>query len=234
MKKHKFSFLGLLIGIIVMNAGCTSSKKQADASEAFQLDNQMDSVSYGLGINIGENIKNQGLDSLNTEAFAKALADVYGDTGYMLEKNEINQYLNDYFRNLQKKQEASNKVEGRDFLAKNKKKEDVEVTESGLQYKVIKEGSGKSPTKKDSVRVHYHGTLIGGDVFDSSIDRGKPAVFQVKRVIEGWQEALTMMKEGAKWKVFIPYNLAYGEKGSGGQIGPYETLIFEIELLEVM
>ena len=199
--------------------------------------------SYAIGMDIGNSIVNGKLD-LDIELVMRAIQDVTGEKDTLLTKEEFTKQMSDFRKRMFAKAQERRKAEaaakfaeqkkaGEDFLAANKKKEGVKVTESGLQYKVIKSGDGATPTKSDTVVTHYRGTLIDGKEFDSSYKRGKPAEFRVGGVIAGWTEALQLMKEGDKWQLYIPYNLAYGERGAGADIKPFSTLIFEIELLEV-
>lgn len=148
--------------------------------------------------------------------------------------NEVNALLNDFFQNIQRESLEKNKTEGIQFLAENAQRTGVTVLPSGLQYEVLKTGNGQKPKASDKVKCHYHGTLIDGSVFDSSVQRGTPAVFPVNGVIQGWVEALQLMQTGDKWKLFIPSELAYGERGAGDSIGPNTTLVFEVELLEIV
>ncbi len=196
-------------------------------------------ASYAIGADIGNAFKKQELD-LDPKAVAAGIADALaGKT--TLNEAEIRATLEEFQKTFASKAEARSKVageknvkEGETFLAANSKKEGVKTTASGLQYKVLTSGKGKTPTAADTVKVHYKGTLIDGSVFDSSIDRGEPAEFGVGQVIKGWTEALQLMKEGDKWQVVIPGSLAYGERGAGGKIGPNAVLIFEVELLSIV
>ena len=199
-----------------------------------KLQNQIDSVSYCLGADIGANLKKSGAKDLNIEVFITAMNQALADEVMMVTEQERMTIIRGYFQSLQSKKFGKNLEEGRAFLEANKKKDGVKVTESGLQYIVLKEGAGETPKETSRVKTHYKGTLIDGTVFDSSYDKGEPLEFSVKGVIKGWTEALLMMKIGAKWKVFIPSELAYGERGAGGSIPPHSALIFEIELLEVV
>ena len=167
---------------------------------------------------------------------SQAIEDVLSGSKLKLSTEDMQAAIEEFQKKQMKEMNAQaekNKKAGEEFLAANKKKEGIHVTESGLQYKIIKKGSGKKPKATDTVEVHYKGTLINGEVFDSSYGRGEPTTFPVNRVIKGWQEALTLMSEGSKWEIYVPSDLAYGEKGAGGKIGPNETLIFEVELLKV-
>jgi FKBP-type peptidyl-prolyl cis-trans isomerase FklB len=194
----------------------------------------LEKVSYCFGVNIAQNMKQQGMHELETEALAKGLVDFLGEKSLAVPAEEINGILQDYFQKLQEKQFAKNIEEGKAFLAENAKKEEVTVLESGLQYEVIKEGNGDKPKASDKVTTHYHGTLINGEVFDSSVQRGEPATFPVNGVIAGWVEALQLMPVGSKWKLYVPSELAYGANPHpGGPIEPHATLIFDIELISI-
>ena len=208
--------------------------QQGGGTKEVKLTTEIDSVSYSMGVSVGENIKQSGLDSMNTAAFATALADVYSESGETkVNAEEANKIIQGYFQGIQAKKGEANIQKGQQFLEQNKAREEVQVTQSGLQYEVIKEGDGPKPSAEDKVTVHYHGTLLDGSVFDSSIERGQPASFPVNGVIPGWTEALQMMSVGSKWKIYVPSELAYGARGAGGMIGPNETLIFEVELLSI-
>ena len=200
----------------------------------------MDKVSYALGLGIGSQLKSMGADSLNIDDFAQAIKDTISGAELKVSHKESQQIVQEFFKEQEAKQRAqaaeNGKVareEGEKFLAENAKKDGVQVIESGLQYSVIKEGTGKSPKATDTVVCHYEGFLTNGTVFDSSIQRGEPAAFPLNAVIAGWTEGLQLMKEGGKTRFFIPYNLAYGEAGAAGAIPPYAALIFDVELLEV-
>ncbi len=204
------------------------------ANAQINLTNQIDSVSYSLGADIGSNLKKSGAEDINLDIFIQAMKDAISSENQLIAEEERMQIIRSYFQSLQSKKYGKNKEEGEAFLKANKSKEGVKVTESGLQYIVLKEGTGEKPTIDSRVKTHYKGTLLDGTVFDSSYERGEPLEFAVKGVIKGWTEALLMMKTGAKWKIFIPSELAYGERGAGGSIPPHSALIFEIELLEVI
>jgi FKBP-type peptidyl-prolyl cis-trans isomerase FklB len=193
----------------------------------------MDKVSYALGMSIANNIMASGVNGLNVEEFVKAITTYMAGEEPAMTPAEAQQVLNDYFTKLQEEQTAALKAEGEAFLAQNAKNEGVVTLHSGLQYKVLKSGNGATPKASDSVECHYEGRLISGTVFDSSYQRGETATFGVTQVIAGWVEALQLMKEGDKWQLFIPYNLAYGERGAGAQIPPFATLIFDVELIKV-
>tara|TARA_Y100000385_G_scaffold76546_1_gene77511 strand:- start:1407 stop:2069 length:663 start_codon:yes stop_codon:yes gene_type:complete len=200
---------------------------------AQNLNTEMEKVSYSLGVNVAKSVKSQGLESIDSDAIAKAFKDVFEGNTLEISEEEANIVLQDYFGKLANEKQKVNVEAGQKFLDENAKREGVVTTATGLQYEVLKEGSGDSPKETDNVTVHYHGTLIDGTVFDSSVDRGQPATFPVNGVIPGWVEALQLMNAGAKYKLFIPSNLAYGERGAGGAIGPNATLVFEVELISI-
>ena len=192
----------------------------------------MDKLSYALGLSMGQNFKGSGVDKLNADDFADALRAVYGEGTPAMTYDEAKQVVQEYFTNLQAKAGEMNAKAGKEYLANNAKEEGVKVTESGLQYLVVKEGNGKKPGPNDVVTVHYTGRLIDGTVFDSSVERGEPATFAVGQVIPGWVEGLQLMSEGSAYRLFIPSELAYGEHGTG-PIQPNSTLIFDVQLLKV-
>lgn len=210
---------------------------QVFAEEQASLKSQKDKVSYIIGVDIGSNLKSRFID-IDPELLMKGLKDGLAGNKPLLSDTEIHETMNAFKEEMAKKQEQEmkklsekNKKEGEAFLAENKKKEGVVTLPSGLQYKVITEGTGKTPTITDTVTVNYRGTLVDGTEFDSSYKRGQPVTFAVGGVIKGWTEALQLMKEGAKWQLFIPSDLAYGDKGAGNVIGPNATLIFDVELI---
>lgn len=194
----------------------------------------MDKFSYGLGMGIGQNLLSMGVDGMSVEDFVKGVSDVLAGKKPEMSHAEAQQVVNEHFRKLAEQAYEMNKKGGEEFLAANAKKEGVVTLPSGLQYEVIKEGNGKKPSATDRVKCHYEGTLIDGTVFDSSVKRGEPAVFGVNQVIKGWVEALQLMQEGAKWRLYIPYDMAYGENGAGELIPPYSALIFDVELISVL
>jgi FKBP-type peptidyl-prolyl cis-trans isomerase len=213
------------------------------AEEPVPLKEKGDRVSYAIGVNVGVNLGNDFKSKsieVNTDMFMKGMKDALTGGKRLLTDDEIEETMMAFSAELAskraeaaKKAAEKNKQDGELFLAENKKKEGVKSLPSGLQYKVINEGSGKNPKSTDTVTVNYEGTLIDGSEFDSSYRRNEPATFTVNEVIPGWTEALQLMKEGAKWQLFIPSNLAYGEQGAGGVIGPDTTLIFKVELISV-
>lgn len=194
----------------------------------------MDKVSYALGLSIGNNFQNSGIKDLQVEDFIKGLTDVMEEKQPAITYDEAKEVINEYFIKLQKEKMEINKKAGEEFLHINKGRAGVVELPSGLQYQVLKQGNGAKPSATDKVKCHYHGTLINGTVFDSSVQRGQPAVFGVNQVIPGWVEALQLMPIGSKWRLFIPSNLAYGEHGAGEMIEPNSTLIFDVELLDIV
>ena len=193
----------------------------------------MDKVSYALGLSIGNNFKSSGIDSVVMDDFMQGLSDVLEEKAPQLSYDEAKREIEAYFMDLQQKAVKLNKEAGEEFIKINAHKEGVTTLPSGLQYEVIKMGEGPKPTLSDTVTCHYHGTLINGIVFDSSMDRGEPASFPLRGVIAGWTEILQLMPVGSKWKVTIPSDLAYGDRGAGEHIKPGSTLIFIIELLSI-
>ena len=194
----------------------------------------MDKFSYSIGLGIGQNLSSMGIQGLAVDDFAQAIRDVLEGNQTAISHNEAREIVNKYFEELEAKMSAVAIEQGKAFLEENKKRPGIVTLPSGLQYEVINEGTGKKPKATDQVRCHYEGTLVDGTLFDSSIQRGEPAVFGVNQVIPGWVEALQLMSEGAKWKLYIPSDLGYGARGAGEMIPPHSTLIFEVELLEVL
>ena len=201
----------------------------------------MDKVSYALGIGIGRQLSQMGAANLNIDDFAQAIKDVMAGTGLQVDENEAHAIVQDFFRKQEEKQRSvaaekgkAAKEKGEKYHAEKAKKEGVITLPSGLQYLVLKEGNGKSPKSTDQVKCHYEGMLVDGTLFDSSIQRGEPATFPLNQVIAGWTEGLQLMKEGAKYRFFIPYTLGYGERGAGSSIPPFAALIFDVELIEVL
>lgn len=226
-----------LLTIVLGIAG--TACQQNGAVKEVKLETAADSASYAIGFLVGANNKQQlemapGGADMNIETMAAAFRVAsLGEEGAMTEE-DANAVVRRFFESAGEREAQLNLEEGNAFLEQNKSREGVQVTESGLQYEIITEGTGAKPTAEDQVRVHYHGTLTDGTVFDSSVDRGEPVVFGVTQVIPGWTEALQLMPVGSKWKIYLPADLAYGERGAGADIGANEALIFEVELLEIV
>lgn len=205
------------------------------------MDNQnLDRISYALGLSMGNNFRASGIKTINVKDFADGVAAVFAGAAPKMSYDEAKLEIKNFFEAMEAEQREAaakmgevNEKAGKAFLDENGKRVEVKTTASGLQYEVLEEGTGKQPTAQDQVTVHYTGKLIDGTVFDSSVERGQPATFGVTQVIPGWVEALQLMKEGAKWRLFIPSNLAYGPNGAGNVIGPNSTLIFDVELIKV-
>lgn len=215
--------------IAALNAVITELKSPVEVN----LADSTEQVSYCFGVVLGQNFKNTGLDSLDMDVFLSAMQDVMMDKPTKVGPKEAEATMHRYMQAAMMKRSAVAKSQSEKFLLENKGKDGVKTTSSGLQYKVISEGNGKTPATSDRVTVHYTGKLTDGTIFDSSVQRGQPATFRVNQVIPGWTEALQMMQEGDKWTLFIPYSLGYGERGSPPQIPPFSTLIFEVELMKV-
>lgn len=195
---------------------------------------KMDKISYALGLGIGHQLKNMGIENFSVEDFAQSIKDVMEEKATAMTSQEAQTLLNTYFQEKQKAESQKAISEGKAFLEENAKKEGIVTTKSGLQYEILTEGTGKQPKATDTVRCHYEGSLINGSVFDSSYKRGEPAEFGLNQVIPGWTEGVQLMKEGAKYRFYIPYLLGYGENGAGSSIPPYSTLIFDVELIKVL
>ncbi len=201
----------------------------------------MDKLSYALGLGIGQQLAQMGADHISAEDFAAAIKDVLAGNELKVSHREAQTIVQDYFTKQEQKLQAeraekgkAHKEAGEKYLAENAKKDGIVTLPSGLQYQVLKEGNGKKPSAKDTVKCHYEGTLIDGTIFDSSYQRGEPATFPLQQVIAGWTEGLQLMQEGAKYRFFIPYRLAYGEGGAGASIPPFAALIFDVELIQVV
>ncbi len=210
---------------------------QRDSFMSDQYTSHSDIASYGVGRQMGSQLAQNPFDGVNPEAVAAGLIDSLKGNASAVSDAQLESAFAEISKQMQEKQQSQAKelgAEGEAFLAENAKKDGITVTESGLQYEVITEGSGEKPSSSSTVRTHYHGTLINGQVFDSSVERNQPAEFPVNGVIAGWTEALQLMNVGSKWRLYIPYQLAYGERGAGGAIGPYSALIFEVELLAIV
>ena len=218
MRKFVLIFAALFIG--------TSGFSQA-------LKTMKDSLSYSAGIIVAKNFKSQGIKEVDPDIVLKAMMDVMNGEETILKPSEAEIFMRDFQTKQKEMTGQENRVAGEQYLAENAKREGVVSLDNGMQYEVIKMGDGAKPTVTDKVYTHYHGMLIDGTVFDSSVDRGQPIEFPLNRVIRGWTEILQLMPVGSKWRVYIPYDLAYGAQGAGGVIGPYSALIFDIELLEI-
>lgn len=227
-----------ILGVVIV-ASVLSSCGGKGVSKR-ELKTELDSVSYAIGMDVAKNVKTN-VSEIDSELFIQGYMNVIDSTNILIKEENSQQILSAYFQkkqqeNMKKQQEEAEKgkVLGQKFLEENKSKDGVKVTASGLQYKVLKEGTGAKPTPESTVKVHYHGTLIDGTVFDSSVDRGEPAIFGVGQVIPGWTEGLQLMSVGSKYKFFIPENLGYGARQAGEKIKPFSTLVFEVELLEIV
>jgi FKBP-type peptidyl-prolyl cis-trans isomerase FklB len=240
MKKYVLLALAVLPATAML-AQSTAKKKPVaatkkpatPASSAPVLKNAADSFSYAIGLSIASFYKAQGISNINNALVLKALADSKVDKA-LLNEQQVNNCIVSYMQKTRSENASPNKKAGQAFLAENKKKPGVVTLPSGLQYQVIKEGTGPKPSIDDQVKVHYHGTLIDGTVFDSSVERGQPITLGLKNVIPGWTEALQLMPVGSKWKLFIPSDLAYGDNPAGPTIKEGSTLIFDVELLEIV
>jgi len=229
----KNSIIYGLVIVLALSASCQQTGKKV------KLVTNIDSVSYAIGVLVGSNNLKQlesapGGDEINKEAMAAAFRASTLNEDSIISPEEANALVQKFFEGAGERKAQKNLEEGNAFLEKNKARAGVTTTESGLQYEILTAGTGPMPTAADQVRVHYHGTLIDGKVFDSSVDRGEPVVFGVGQVIPGWTEALQLMPVGSKWKIYLPAQIAYGERGAGGDIGPNAALIFEVELLEIV
>jgi FKBP-type peptidyl-prolyl cis-trans isomerase len=222
---------------LIMIAGISCN--QSGSVKKVKLETSADSAGYAIGFLVGTNNRQQvdnvpGGSKINLDAMLAAFHAGTFDKESLMTVEEADQVIRRYFEAEGERESQENLEEGNAFLEKNKAREGVVTTASGLQYEILTEGDGPKPTAEDQVRAHYHGTLIDGTVFDSSMDRGEPAVFALNQVIPGWTEALQLMPVGSKWKIYLPSDLAYGERGGGPTIGPNSTLIFEVELLEIV
>lgn len=232
MKKNHLIIPFFIIFIVLLGAFSTQNQNKKPKKK-MKLETQLDSASYAIGVNIAQNLKSQGLSEINVEALSTAINDVLAQKTLAISEQEAGKVVSTFMEETTKKRIESNKADGAKFLEENAKKSGVITLPSGLQYEIITEGNGAIPNADNKVKTHYHGTLIDGTVFDSSVKRGEPITFPVGGVIKGWQEALQLMPVGSKWKLYVPFNLAYGERGAGGTILPFSTLIFEVELLEI-
>lgn len=226
----------LLVALCLAGATVQAQEAEETPAPADSGPPPMDKVSYFIGSQIGGQFKNQGID-IEFDNFVQAIKDVLEGNEPKFNEEELNVAMQQFEAAMQKKAMAKaeeQKAAGKQFLVDNGKRDGVVTTDSGLQYEVIVEGDGPKPVPTDNVNVHYHGTLVDGTVFDSSVERGEPITFGVQQVIKGWTEALQLMPVGSKWKLFIPSELAYGETGAGADIGPGATLVFDVELLGIV
>ena len=236
MKKLVFLSVLSLAAVTLTFAGKKKKKKSCEATcevkQAVKLNNEADSLNYAIGILMGDQIKTMPFDTINPELVKQGLDGAFNNDTIM-DVDQSRQFLDAYMRSAQEREAKKAKKEGADFLAKNAQREGVTTTESGLQYEIVKESFGAKPLATNQVTVHYRGTLIDGTVFDSSYDRGQPATFGLNQVIKGWTEGVQLMSVGSVYKFYIPYELGYGERGTGQSIPGYSTLIFDVELLEI-
>jgi FKBP-type peptidyl-prolyl cis-trans isomerase FklB len=217
---------------MLISASLTAQKKPD--SGKVRLESKIDSISYSFGVMVAENMLLQGVKDMHYDAFEKGFYHVLNDKKLKIEPEDASLMIQEYFNELKQVEAEENLAGGKEFLEKNKEEEGVITLPSGLQYKIMEAGEGKSPKLNDEVLVHYQGSLLDGRIFDSSYERGQPITFTPGGVIQGWKEALTLMRPGSKWKLWVPPDLAYGERGAGDMIGPNATLVFEVELLEVL
>ncbi|MGC9330605.1 MAG: FKBP-type peptidyl-prolyl cis-trans isomerase [Bacteroidales bacterium] len=239
MKKNYLHTIALFLSAVLLLVSCKCSDKTTkDESTDISMSEMKtlkDSASFALGVQIAQNFKQQGIaEIIDQDIFLAALKKQFLNEEDMVEMNASNQIIQKFMSQASEAENEPKIEEGKKFLETNAKREEVNVTESGLQYEVLREGDGENPGPNSKVKVHYKGTLLDGTVFDSSYERGEPLEFPLNGVIKGWQEGLQLMKTGAKYKLYIPYDLGYGERGARGAIGPYETLIFEVELLDIV
>lgn len=244
MVRNNFKYLlalGLMLTMLQIDSNAQNTKPATKAKPAAKAEtktettktSKMDSLSYGLGLLLAQNVKQLGLENIDGASLSAAIQDVLDGKETQMTVEQANMLVSNEIAAASEKKAGPVLEEGKKFLAENQKKKGVITTASGLQYEVIKPGNGATPKLTDKVTTHYKGTLINGQEFDSSYKRNEPATFPVNGVIKGWTEALQMMKEGDTWRLYIPYDLAYGERGAGKDIPPYATLIFDIELIKV-
>ncbi len=225
-----------ILGLFTINTIAQKEKKktaQPNNVHEIEMKNAIDSFSYAAGVNIAKNMQGQGIEKLNAELLKRAVEDVLSNRKLLMEEQQCNMTLQQKLQQFQQAKMHATKSAGEAFLANNKTRKDVTTLPNGLQYEVLKAGDGPKPTEADTVVVHYTGTLIDGTEFDSSVKRGEPATFPLKGVIKGWTEILQLMPKGSKWKVFIPSELAYGDRAAGQLIKPGSTLIFDIDLIDI-
>lgn len=235
MKKLSLILLSIFVSILAVEAKPKKAKEEAVVAPKVELTSENDSASYAMGVYMGIQCANMlSAQNYNIDLFIKAFEAAIADAPLLMTPEETVNFLNAYEKKVKERENADRIKLGESFLAENAKREGVHTTASGLQYQVVKMGEGPKPVSTDVVKVHYEGTLLDGTKFDSSIDRGKPTEFPLNRVIKGWTEGLQLMPIGSKFTFYIPYQLAYGTQGAGNLIKPYSTLIFEVELLEII
>ena len=245
MTIKQWTLAGLMSAVFVSGQVVAQTKKPvakpkpkapvaAVAASPVKLTSPIDSVSYSIGVNVALGLKQQNLANANVKAISQALQDVLQSQNLQIAPEQANQIIGAFFQRDRLEKANANKKVGEQFLLENKKKPGIMTTASGLQYEIVKEGTGPKPMTTDTVKAHYTGWLLDGTVFDSSVERGQPLEIPVNQVIQGWSEALQLMPVGSKWKLYIPSTLAYGSQGTGPQIGPNSTLVFDIELLEIL
>ena len=235
MKKLSIVLLSIFVSILAVEAKPKKAKEEAVVAPKVELTSENDSASYAMGVYMGIQCANMlSAQNYNIDLFIKAFEAAIADAPLLMTPEETVNFLNAYEKKVKERENADRIKLGESFLAENAKREGVHTTASGLQYQVVKMGEGPKPVSTDVVKVHYEGTLLDGTKFDSSIDRGKPTEFPLNRVIKGWTEGLQLMPVGSKFTFYIPYQLAYGTQGAGNLIKPYSTLIFEVELLEII
>ncbi len=223
-----------IFGSVEAMAQKSKKKKKGKVEEVMEIKNDKDSISYSIGVNIAKDLASRGMDSLNLDMLAQAMKDVLNNDSLLIDEQQCQMYMQQYMQKMMIERANRLKREGQKFLEQNGKREEVVTLPSGLQYEVLVEGNGPKPGPTSKVKCHYHGTLTNGEVFDSSVEKGKPIEYSVNGFIKGWQEALQLMSVGSKWKIYVPYDLGYGERGSGAKIGPYSTLVFEMELIDIL
>lgn len=221
-----------VVGCLLMSAGAVNAQ-QANADKKVALKSRADSVAYAFGASIARDLKRTGLEEINAEVLAAAIADVFGEKVPVFEENQERELIMNTITEARERMDAQLKGKANAFMESNKAKPGVVTTASGLQYEIVREGAGEKPMLADTVTVHYKGQLSDGTVFDSSYDRGEPATFPLDRVIQGWQEGLQLIPIGGHYRIYVPYELGYGERGAGQNIPPYSSLVFDVELISV-
>ncbi len=226
--------LGVSAALVAQTKAKPKVPAKAPVAPVVMMKTGLDSLSYALGLSLAQFYKQQGIKSINTVMISRAINDAMRGQKVLLNEEQMNSSITNYLQKMKSEKASGNKQAGQTFLAANKTKQGIVTLPSGLQYQVVKEGTGPKPTLADTVKCHYHGTLIDGTIFDSSVDRGQPIEFPVSGVIKGWTEALQLMPSGSKWKLFIPSDLGYGDNQAGAKIGPGSTLVFDVELIEIV